>query len=268
MILILYICHAKYQKIMANKYKYIIEQLKNEFKDRVSFSRNELFAFYKRFEPELNDNTFRWRIFVLNRTKMMTTLSSDLFTLKYKKRFTPKIGDHEWRIHKVLRKRFPGLGQCIWSTKVLNEFMLHIPGKFDTILEVEKTAIEPVYEYLKEQKIGNIFIQPEENELERYVFESKNAIILIPLITKSPLQEVNHVNTITIEKMIVDLYCDKKLFNAYQGNELIHIINNAYNSYSISFTKLFSYAGRRGNREALQKYLDENTNIPKKLLND
>jgi len=46
--------------------------------------------------------------------------------------------------------------------------MLHIPGRFLTILQVEKEALEPVYEFLKEQNFRNLYIQPEEKEIERY----------------------------------------------------------------------------------------------------
>ena len=43
--------------------------------------------------------------------------------------------------------------------------MLHIPGKFITILQVEKEAIEHVYSFLKAQNIVNVFIQPEDKEI-------------------------------------------------------------------------------------------------------
>src|SRR5690606_23330072 len=101
--------------------------------------------------------------------------------------------------------------------------MLHIPAKHITILQVEKEALEPVYDFLKEQKLGDIFIQPEEKEIERYIYESDKAIVLLPLVTKSPLQKIKTVSTTTLEKLIVDLYSDKKIFAAFQGSELAHI---------------------------------------------
>ncbi|NTW32985.1 MAG: hypothetical protein HGB12_10215 [Bacteroidetes bacterium] len=247
---------------------FIIEQLKKKFKERESFSREELFDFYRQIEPSLNENTFRWRIYNLKTKKIITSISQELFTLSYKPIFKPEIAETERKIYTKIEKKFPDLKQCIWSTKFVNEFMLHIPSRFITVLQVEKDALEPIYEFLKEQNFRNVFIQPEEKEIERYIYETESAIILQSLISKSPTQIVKKITTTTIEKMIVDLYCEKKLFNVFQGSELIHIINNVYNRYSINFTKLFAYAKRRRKENNIMEFLSYKTDIPNSLFND
>ncbi|NEW84865.1 MAG: hypothetical protein GZ094_21195 [Mariniphaga sp.] len=246
----------------------IIEKLKKVFKDRESFSRQELFDFYRQFEPELKETTFRWRIYDLKTKHIIASTSREFFTLSYKPTFKPEIGDAERKIYTKIEKQFPDLKQCIWSTKIATEFMLHIPGRFLIILQVEKEALEPIYEFLKEQNFRNIYIQPAEREIERYIYETESAIILQSLISKAPTQRVNRIATTTIEKMLVDIYCDKKLFAAFHGNELIHMINNAYNRYTIDFTKLFGYAKRRRREKELMAFLSAKTNIPKSILND
>ncbi len=40
-----------------------IEQLKQLFKNQIYITRNELFDFYRTFDPQLKDSTFTWRIF-------------------------------------------------------------------------------------------------------------------------------------------------------------------------------------------------------------
>ncbi len=247
---------------------FIIEQLKTKFKDRESFTREELFEFYLHFEPELKETTFRWRIYHLKTKKLITPISRGLFTLSFKPTFKPEIEDSDRKIYLKIEKQFPNLKFCIWSTRIINEFMLHIPGRFFTILQVEKEALEPVYAFLKDQNIRNIYIQPEEKEIERYIYENESSIVLQSLISKAPTQKVQEVSTITVEKMIVDLYCDTKLLGAYQGSELVHIIENVYSRYSIDFTKLFSYAKRRRKEYDIMAFLSNNTMIPKSILND
>jgi len=88
------------------------------------------------------------------------------------------------------------------------------------------------------------------------------------LISKSPLQNVNKVQTTTLEKLIVDLFSDKKLFAAFQGSELAHIANTAYNRYAIDFTTLFHYAKRRRKDIDLRNFLNDKTDIAKNILND
>ena len=247
---------------------FIIEKLKKEFKDREVFSRAELFDFYRQFEPDLKETTFRWRIHDLKNKRIISSGSRELFTFFYKPTFKPEIGEAERKIYSRITKQFPDLNYCIWSTRIANEFMLHIPGRFLTILQVEKEALEPVYEFLKGQNFRNVYIQPVEKEIERYIYDNESAIILKSLISKSPTQKVDKVITTTLEKLFVDIYCDKKLFAAFQGNELIHMVNNAQNHYSIDFTKLLAYAKRRRKESEILEFFLAKTNIPKHILND
>jgi hypothetical protein len=247
---------------------FITERLTQKFKTHESFTREELFEFYLQFEPDLKETTFRWRIYNLKNNKIITSLARGMFTLSYKPAFKPEIGEIEKKIFIRVAKQFPTLKQCIWSTRVVNEFMLHIPGRFITILQLEKEALEPAYNFLKDQNFRNVFLQPEEKEIERYIYEYDSAIVLQLLISKSPVQKIQKIPTATIEKLLVDLFCDKKLFATFQGSELAHIINTAYSRYSIDFTKLFGYAKRRSRETDLMEFLSNETDIPNSILND
>jgi hypothetical protein len=242
----------------------IIEQLKKEFAEKLFFSRNEMFGFFQRFDPDLKAATFRWKTHDLKNKQIITPVSREIFTLAYKPVFKPNNSETEHKISSKIRKQFPTLKFCIWSTRIISEFMLHIPAQFITVLQVEKEAIEPVYDFLKVQNFKHVFIQPEKKEIDRYIYENDLSIVLQSLVSKSPIQNVNKVVTITLEKLIVDLYSDKKLFSVFQGSELIHIVNNAYIRYSIDFTKLFHYAKRRGKEAELSQLLNK-TDIPEKL---
>lgn len=246
----------------------ITEQLRQHFRQRESFSRKELHAFYTQFKPDLKETTFRWIIYNLKEKQIITSISKGLFTLSFKPVFKPEIDKATRKVYTSIEKQFPTLKFCVWTTQFVSEFMLHIPAKQITILQVEKEALEPVYDFLKEQKFGDIFIQPEKKEIERYIYESKNAIVLFSLVSKSPIQKINNIATTTLEKLIVDLYSDKKIFAAFQGSELAHIVNTAYSRYAIDFTKVFHYAKRRRKDIELRQFFTEKTDIPKNILND
>lgn len=247
---------------------FIIEQLKHSFKEQDSFSRDALYRFYLQFEPDLKETTFRWRIYDLKEKKLIRAISRNEFTLIYKPIFKPLIGETEQKLFSLIEKEFKTLKKAVWSTRIINEFMLHQPVRFFTLLEVEKDALEPVFHYLKDHGIRNVFLQPEEKELQRYVSELDNAIVLQSLISKAPIQMIKKVITPKIEKVLVDLFSDKKLFSTYQSSELVYIFNNAYHRYSIDFTKLFSYAQRRRKETDLMDFLSDKTDIPKTILND
>ena len=247
---------------------FIIEQLKQTFRDQESFSREDLYNFYLQFEPDLKETTFRWRIYNLKEKNLIRPISRTEFTLMYKPVFKPDIGEAEQKIFALIEKGFKALKKSIFSTRILNEFMLHQPVRFFTLVEVEKEALESVFYYLKDNGTKNVFLQPEEKELQRYASELENAIILRSLISKAPLQKVKKTSTVTLEKLIVDLFCDRKLFYAYQGSELVFLFNTAYRKYAIDFTRLFGYAQRRNRETELMDFLTDKTDIPKTILHD
>ena len=248
--------------------EFIIKELKERFKEERFFNRESLLSFYRQFEPELKDSTFRWRIHQLKTKRIITPVSRDLFTLGSKQDFKPFISDFEKKIATKVEKQFPGIRYAIWSTKAVNEFTLHLSARFITILHVEIDALEPAYSFLKNQNIGPVYFQPEEKEIERYVFDSEKSIILQTLISKAPIQQSGKIVTVKLEKIIVDLFCEKDLFISFQGSELVHIINTAYERYPINFTTLFHYSRRRGKEKELKQFLKEKTDIPKAIFND
>jgi hypothetical protein len=67
--------------------------------------------------------------------------------------------------------------------------------------------------------------------------------------------EVEKFYTPLLEKVLVDLFAEEKLFYYLQGSELIHIYENAINKYAINFTKLFSYAKRREREQDIKQFM-------------
>ena len=246
---------------------YLIEQLKKEFSSADSFTRKELYDFFCRYESDLKEATFRWRIYDLKQKGILNTIGRGLFSLDFKPVFKPGETVLEQKISNDIRNHFYDLKYCVWTTQMLHEFMLHIPGKDVTILEVEKEALEIVFNYLKDN-YSNVFLQPETKEIERYVFSNNNALVIQALVTKAPIQKNNKIPTSTIEKLIVDVYSGADLFNAYQGSELVHIVNTAIDKYNIDYTKLISYSKRRGKEDGILAFLKNKTNAPKEVLHD
>lgn len=240
-----------------------IKRMIEEFKDQGSFSREALYDFYSQSEPNLNENTFRWRIHNLKANNIITPLSRNEFAVGYKETYQPTADLAEQKLFQRIRREFSYLKMAVWSTQIVNEFMLHQPMNYFTLVEVEKDAIEPVFYYLLDSNTKNVFFQPGEKELQRYISEQQNAIVVQPLISKAPLQFVNTITTVTIEKLLVDLFCAKKLFNTFQGSELDFIFNSAYSRYAIDFSRLFSYAQRRKRKDDLRDFISTNTDIPK-----
>ena len=64
--------------------KIIENRLIEEFKNRDSFSREELFDFFKYFEPELKESTYGWRIYNLKKKNIIKSVQRGYYTISYK----------------------------------------------------------------------------------------------------------------------------------------------------------------------------------------
>lgn len=232
-----------------------IANIKQRFGQQVVFSKIELWDFYQQTESAPNQDTFRWWIHYLRSKKVLSLLDKNTYSLQYKPSYQPQPNMVQQQLYDLVREQFPHLTICIWTTQWLNEFMLHQPNKFMTFVEVEKQAVESVFYWLQDKQIPQVFVQPQQKEIELYIAGSDNCVVVQALKTKAPLQVVEHLTVPTIEKIVVDIFADEVLFQAYQGSELAFMMNNIERKYELNTTKLLSYASRRGKKQELQDFI-------------
>ena len=89
--------------------KIIESKLIEEFKDREYFYREELFDFFRYFEPELKEGTFGWRIYDLKNRNIIKSLKRGVYVISYKPKYKPDISPSLLKIAKQLTERFDGI---------------------------------------------------------------------------------------------------------------------------------------------------------------
>lgn len=242
--------------------KIIENRLIHEFKDRESFSREELFDFFKCFEPDLKEGTFGWRIYDLKNKNIIKSLMRGLYTISYKPKYKPEVSQDLIKIIRKLNERFDDVKYCIWETNLLNEFSQHQSSQRILLIETERDYLDSFFYALKEIYKGDVYLTPDEKAINFYVAESMQPIVIKKMITRSPISKRTEkklkFHTPLLEKVLVDVFAEDKLFYYSQGSELIHIFENALKSYDINFTKLLSYAKRRERDTDIKKFLSNN----------
>lgn len=138
--------------------------------------------------------------------------------------------------------------------------MIHQPGRFFTLIEVEKDATQSVFFYLKEKK-HSVFIEPTNDILDKYLPDKKITIIVKSLVSEAPLQVINGINSVTIEKMLVDIFCDDVVFSAQQGSEMRRIFKEAISKYGVNENRMLRYANRRRKKASFTNYLNSLSNL-------
>jgi hypothetical protein len=133
--------------------------------------------------------------------------------------------------------------------------MVHQPFKFNLIVEVEKDAAESVFHFLKE-KYKNVYLNPNAETYQNYIAGKTDSIIVKSMVSESPMQEISPIITPTIEKILVDIYCDNVIYAAFQGREMQNIYRNVFKKYTVNVSTLFRYALRRGKKEEIETFVE------------
>ncbi|MBK7097823.1 MAG: hypothetical protein IPH58_05095 [Sphingobacteriales bacterium] len=107
----------------------------------------------------------------------------------------------------------------------------------------------------------SVFIEPTNDILEKYIVNEKEIFIVKPLVTEAPTQNINGVETATIEKMLVDIFCDDVIFSAQKGAEMRTIFKEAFAKYTINQSKMLRYADRRRKKEELNQFVKTVPNL-------
>jgi len=160
------------------------------------------------------------------------------------------------KINQQIKTRFPFVDYCLWPASTLMPYMHHIPNLNHLFVDVEREVAESVFNLLNADINKRVFFMPSLTDFERYI-STTDTIIIRPLISESPLQIVEGINTPTIEKILVDIVCDIE-FAFLQGTEINHVYTTIFESHSVNKSKLLRYATRRGRKEEVEQLLNAN----------
>lgn len=166
--------------------------------------------------------------------------------------YTPS--DTERTMSEALKLKFPFVTFCVWRANAITPFMQHIPSMSFVMVDVERIAMDAVFQYLQTKYPKSmILLNPSQGDCDRYL-NMDDLIVVRPLIDETPLLSHQGILTPSIEKILVDIVSDKEFAYA-NGAELYHIYSNALESVDVNQKKLLRYASRRNRRERVKQIL-------------
>ena len=226
-----------------------IEELQVAFGNKDYFQVEDVFTFYHSYEPNIAKSTVNWRIYTLIKTAFIKRIGRGKYKCGNSITFIPQISTKAVKLNGFIKTNFPYLNYIIWHVSEINSLSQHLINKYTCYIEVERDAVNAVFEQLREK--FKYVLRGKTNE-DVYIGES--IIVVRALVTGSPTQTVNKVPTTTIEKLLVDFFSDQE-FDFLQGYELTHIFNNAFSKYTINRDKLLRYASRKAKREQIAEFI-------------
>ncbi len=241
------------------------DDLKIFLSSNETFTKERLRDFFSKNGEKITDQNLRVRINRLKAKEKIIAVGRGLYRLNDKKVFEPELTPSLKTICSKIKKEFPFLNFILWSSTWLNELTTLQLMRNILIIEVEAGSEEAVFAKLKEEIPFGCFLNPTEAEWENYKSDDEN-IVIKTMISESPHKSHAGMKIARIEKILVDLYCDK-FWKMIFSSETMNVYSEACENYAVNFSTLLSYAARRGKREEIWNYIKSLEAIDKKIIN-
>lgn len=135
--------------------------------------------------------------------------------------YSPELSAKAIKAGKFVGKEFPYINYCIWELSAINSFSQYLINYNVIFFEVEREVIDSVYRALKDMRYKVVRIKDIKEDLSDFAgYVCVRA--LVTLVTEVPVLKEKNGHVASLEKILVDLYCDKESA-PFQGNEIYHI---------------------------------------------
>ena len=242
-------------QILRNMKKKIntIEDFKAYFEKKTTITLQDIKKYYHAKDPKIPDTTVNWKVYNFVQLGILQRIGKGLYQLGETQKFVPQTNNKMYKIESLMQKNFPFVRYCQWDLSLINTFAQHLINFNVLLIDVEKDAVDSVYQTLKEIFSKVMVIQNLYDDLSEF----NNYILVRPLITEAPIQTIEKIHAATLEKMLVDLAVDKE-FSTFQGNEFFRIFRSACEQYTINRNTLLRYATRKNRKNEIQRIITIN----------
>lgn len=212
---------------------------------------------YIRFShPDISDSTARGYVSEMVNGGLLKRIGKGKYILGASKDYNPTFVDDILDVNRKLKQEYPFLDVCMWHTSQLNEFLQHQLARHLMLIEVAQDAVETVFAFIKDE--GYVTLSnPSVDVMGKYMAREGDTYVIKPLVSEAPVITIDEMQTASIEKILVDVFCDKVIFSSIQGFEMTTLYGNVLDKYTINRDRLLRYAGRRGKRTEIKTFIEK-----------
>lgn len=242
-----YLCTQKAENMNGSR-----NQIMDYAATHGSVNANSLMAAYG-----MKPTTARQYLSTLAKESALVRVGQGEYTLPQKQAFTYSPSKKARDIYKALKAQLPFTDFCVYDGSILSPIQHHLSINHAIYVETNRDAVESVFARLKEW-YKNVYRQPDAAFMYDYIDLRENCIIVKPLVTESPLLEVDGIKVPTLEKLLVDTQKDPD-FDYLRGSESLNMYHLAFDLYSINTQRLLRYARRRGISQEINNLIKQST---------
>lgn len=168
--------------------------------------------------------------------------------------YRPAYSDLAAKLIAQISEKYPSAHFTVFETALMNDFLNHLVAQNTVFVQVEKDISVFAFRFLQELGYEHLLYKPKKADYALYW--EKDCIVVTDMISEAPLS-ATAPHEICLEKMLVDMYCDKLISSAYSKSEYPEVLKQAVETYHFEPAKMMRYARRRGKENELKKILEE-----------
>ena len=206
------------------------------------YSHQELIRLLKSDYPQMRNSSYHWAVCGMLKSGNLTKVARNVYVVQNE------------REKPLYRPAYPSVCFTVFETALMNDFLNHLVAQNTVFIQVDKDVSVFVFRFLQELGYEHLLYKPKKADYALYW--EKDCIVVTDMISEAPLS-ATAPHEICLEKMLVDMYCDKLISSAYSKSEYPEVLKQAMETYHIESTKMMRYARRRGREDEMKKILEE-----------
>ena len=205
----------------------------------------------------MSESSYHWAISGMLHSGSIVKIGYNEYTIPdgcERKPYKPVYSDISSALLTQVSEKFPLVSFTVFETALMNDFLNHLIAQNTIFLQVEKEYSIFVFRYLQSLGCTDLMYKPSKADYALYWKE--DCIVVTDLISEAPVRE-SSPHEICLEKMLVDMFCDKLIPSTYSKAEFPEVLQKAMTDWLIEKPKMLRYARRRGKEEEIRKILEE-----------
>ena len=221
------------------------------------YSHQELIKLLKNDYPQMRDSSYHWAVCGMLKSGSLTKIARNVYVVQNERKkpvYRPAYSDLAAKLISQVSDKYPSVHFTVFETALMNDFLNHLVAQNTVYIQMEKDVSIFVFRFLQELGYDHLLYKPNKDDYALYW--KKDCIVVTDLISEAPLS-ASALHEICLEKMLVDMYCDKLISSAYSKSEYPETLKQAMETYHIEPAKMMRYARRRGREDEMKKILQE-----------
>ena len=221
------------------------------------YSHQELIELLKSDYPHMRETSCHWAVCGMLKNGAITKIARNVYVVQNEREkpvYRPAYSELAAKLIAQISDKFPSVHFTVFESALMNDFLNHLVAQNTVFVQAEKDISIFIFRFLQELGYAHLLYKP--NKADYALYWEKDCIVVTDMISEAPLSaSVPH--EICLEKMLVDMYCDKLISSAYSKSEYPEVLKQAMETYHIESTKMMRYARRRGREDEMKKILEE-----------